>query len=102
MITTWPCLTEAMHLVFRTGGVAAQNNLWSLMAEALVRLHAPFEDERQRIAELMDQYSDLPLDLADASLVSAAERLGIRNLFSLDSAMRAVRIHGTSFFDVLP
>jgi len=52
--------------------------------------------------ELMNQYADMPLDLADASLISAAEQLGDRRLFSLDQQLRAVRIKNTHYFDVCP
>lgn len=37
-----------------------------------------------RIATLMDQYRDLPMDLADASLVLLAEELGEGRIVSTD------------------
>lgn len=37
-----------------------------------------------RAFELMDQYADHPMDLADASLVAAAEALGTRRIFTID------------------
>lgn len=50
---------------------------------------------------LMNQYADMPLDLGDASLVSAAEQLQDFRLFSIDEALRAVRI-GQRHFEVVP
>jgi uncharacterized protein len=38
----------------------------------------------RRIAELMRKYGDLPMDLADASLVILAEELGSGQIFSVD------------------
>ena len=35
--------------------------------------------------ELMLQYKDTPMDIADAALVSAAESLGYTSIFTLDS-----------------
>ena len=32
----------------------------------------------------MDRYADHPMDLADASLVAAAERLGTRDVWTID------------------
>jgi uncharacterized protein len=32
MITTWPCMTEAMHLLYRAGDLSAQNDLWAFVA----------------------------------------------------------------------
>lgn len=37
-----------------------------------------------RIAELLEQYSDLPLGIVDASVVAACERLGAEDLATLD------------------
>jgi predicted nucleic acid-binding protein len=102
LVTTWPCLTEAMHLLKWSGGVHAQNILWTYLTNGLVTLHLTAADEWTRIYELMNQYADMPLDLADASLVSAAERSGDRQLFSLDVHLRAVRIDSKHYFDVQP
>ncbi|HVT30500.1 MAG TPA: hypothetical protein VHE81_20995 [Lacipirellulaceae bacterium] len=86
----------------RVAGISAQNMLWSYLANGLVKLHLPGNDEWTHISNLMNQYADLPLDMADASLVSAAEALGDFRLFSIDASMRAVRIAGRNFFDVVP
>lgn len=37
-----------------------------------------------RAFELMERYADHPMDLADASLVAAAESLGTRQVFTID------------------
>ena len=37
-----------------------------------------------RAFELMELYADHPMDLADASLVAAAESLGTRKVFTID------------------
>jgi predicted nucleic acid-binding protein len=50
----------------------------------------------------MRQYHDTPMDLADASVVAAAERLGLRQVFALDSHFRVYRILGNVAFDVVP
>jgi uncharacterized protein len=102
MVTTWPCLTEAMHFLFRAGGLEAQNRLWAMIADGVLSLYLSSSDEWLRMRDLMQQYADLPLDLADASLVSAAEQLNERQLFSMDQSLRAVRIQGRQFFEVVP
>jgi hypothetical protein len=50
----------------------------------------------------MIDYADMPLDMADASLVSAAEQLHDHQLFSTDEPLRSVRIRGAQFFEFLP
>ena len=39
----------------------------------------------QRIIDLTDKYNDVPMVLADATLVVAAENLGIREIISIDT-----------------
>jgi len=102
LVTTWPCFTEAMHLLYRAGGLAAQNELWGFVADALLRLHLPGDDEWRRMQALMNQYADMPLDMADASLVSAAEATQNFALISLDARLRAVKLANQRSFEVLP
>lgn len=102
MVTTWPCLTEAMYLLGREGGLRVQEELWKYVAEGILKLHTPSPGEWQRMRSLMNRYGDTPMDLADASIVSAAERLEVRRVFTVDSHFRAYRIDGTHAFDVIP
>jgi uncharacterized protein len=102
MVTTWPCLTEAMHLLLRVGGIRAQNRLWSLLSDGTLRLYLPQSDEWQRMHELMNQYADMPLDLADASLIAAAERMGERQIFTIDKTLAAVRLADGQFLQIVP
>ena len=51
---------------------------------------------------LMEKYVDRPMDLADASLVAAAETQRLHRVFTLDSDFRVYRINGTTAFDVVP
>lgn len=39
----------------------------------------------------MSKYRDTPMDLADASIVAAAERLGAKRVFTLDGDFRIYR-----------
>ena len=47
-----------------------------------------------RIIELTKKYSDLPMDFADATLVVAAEKTGIREIISLDKDFDIYRLPG--------
>lgn len=42
------------------------------------------------------------MDLADASLVAAAETLGITRVFTLDHHFRVYRLKNAQAFDVVP
>jgi predicted nucleic acid-binding protein len=56
-----------------------------------------------RIAELTSVYRDLPLGTADASVITAAERLDVRQIATLDrrhfSVVRPLHVEG---FELLP
>jgi hypothetical protein len=96
-------LLDRGHALFkRAAGVKGQNGLWSYLAGGVLRLHLPGEFEWQRIQQLMNQYADFPLDMADASLVSAAELLGQRRVFSIDERLRAVRLLSGNFLELIP
>lgn len=84
LVTTIPVLTEVFHLLDpgSRGAVAVQEfieaggvSVWFLLAAAL-----------SRAFELMRRYADHPMDLADASLVVAAEHLKTTRVFTLDRA----------------
>jgi len=92
LVTTWPCLTEVMYLLFQAGGYSAQDELWEWVADGLLRLHLPSEDEWRRMRALMAQYRDAPMDLADASVVVAAEVLSTSKVFTLDRHFHAYRL----------
>jgi predicted nucleic acid-binding protein len=102
LITTWPCLTEAMHFLRREGGYVAQEKLWELVARDVLTIEQPIQMEWTRCRELMTQYADSPMDLADASLVITAERTGIRRLFTLDRHFYGYLIRAHDSFDIVP
>jgi hypothetical protein len=82
LVTTTPALTEALHLLSPNGKGARQ--LRQFIAGEALRIHPWAEKELWRAFELMDQYRDQPMDFADASLVAAAEALGVSRIFTID------------------
>lgn len=102
LLTTWPCWVEAMYLLWRAGGFPAQEELWDYLADELVMLYTPVPGDWERMRLLMRQYSDIPMDLADASLVVAAERHRLRRIFTLDSDFHAYRIESKQPFEMIP
>lgn len=103
LLTTWPAFTEAMYLLFRYGGSPAQRELWSYVQDGLISFHTLGAVEQKRMPELMEKYRDRPMDLADASLVAAAEVLGITRIFTLDSRdFHIYRLDNTGTFEVVP
>ncbi len=102
LITTWCCFTEAMYLLGRYGGWFAQRELWVYLNNQIVLLHFNSEREQSRMQLLMAQYKDLPMDLADASLVAAAETLDESQVFTLDKDFYVYRFLDDRSFEVIP
>ena len=82
MVTVWPVITEAMYML--RAYWQAQEALWEMIEIGAVEILQLGIDDVPRIKELMRKYRDLPMDLADAALVRAAERERLRRIFTLD------------------
>ena len=102
LVTTWPCFTEAMYLVFRAGGYPGQAALWQLRSAGRLLLLQLAPAQVDRMAELMSKYRDLPMDMADASLLVTAERLGKQRVFTLDKHFTIYRFADGSAVDIIP
>ncbi|MBP0013619.1 MAG: PIN domain-containing protein [Roseofilum sp. SBFL] len=101
-LTTWPCLTEAMYFLSELRGWSAQTILWELINRKVLDLYAINQAEYQRMEVLMEKYQDLPMDLADASLVAVAESQKIKRIFTLDSDFYVYRLYDKDAFEVIP
>lgn len=101
-ITTWPCLTEAMYFLLELREWEGQRSLWALVKKGEIKIHSPNDKEWERVSELMEQYQDTPMDLADASLVSLAELSSLHRILTLDSDFFVYRINGTESFEMIP
>jgi predicted nucleic acid-binding protein len=84
MITTWQCFTEAMHFLGRNGRVYLQDRLWDMRSAGLLAIHSTSDQETDRIEALMRQYQSSRIDLADASIIAAAESLSLLRVFTVD------------------
>jgi predicted nucleic acid-binding protein len=102
LLTTWSAFTEAMYLVGRAGGWTGQYALWQLLLNEDLAIDEQQVDCAGRIANLMERYSDRPMDLADATLVALAEERNSRRIFTLDRDFSIYRLHGRAHFEVIP
>jgi predicted nucleic acid-binding protein len=102
LVTTWPALTEAMYLLGSAGGWPAQRALWKLVDRGDLQTIDLDETLRKRTQALMAKYQDVPMDLADASLVAIAEAINLKRIFTLDSDFHIYRIKGRQAFETTP
>ena len=84
LITTWPVLTETTHLLNMRLSPAVSVRFLANIADGFCALHAIEPVQIRRVAALMGKYADLPMDLADASLLLLAEHLGDGRILSTD------------------
>ncbi len=78
-----------------------QKQLGQLLLNQLLLVYRIQEEDYVRLFELMEQYQDRPMDLADASLVLAAETTGARKIFTLDSDFLFYRIKNQDTFEIV-
>jgi uncharacterized protein len=112
LVTTWACFTEAMYFAQREGGHGFQHLLWAFVNDGVLRIYDPANANNadyaageflSRMQALMEQYRDLPMDMADASVVAAAEQLNTRKIFTLDNRDFLIyRTAGGGSFDIIP
>jgi predicted nucleic acid-binding protein len=102
MVTTWPAFTEAMYLTGSAGGWKAQEALWKLLERGDLQLVPLDEPLQKRTRALMGKYQDTPMDMADASLVAAAEALDVTRVFTLDHDFEIYRWKGRRKFEIVP
>lgn len=84
LITTWPVITETSYLLEKALGVPSQLRFISALESDFIEISAITKQSLWRIYQLMNKYADLPMDLADASLVILAEELGHGRILSTD------------------
>ena len=77
-------MTETCHLLGRDLGVKSQISFLQLIQSDLVIVRDISHSHIEHIENLMIKYADLPMDLADASLVILAEELGHGRILSTD------------------
>lgn len=102
LITSWICITEAMYMLGKVGGIRYVSELWEIYQKGVLRIHDLTSDEINRMKFLMMKYHDTPMDLADASLIAIAESLSFTQIFSLDSDFHIYRLEDGTALEILP
>lgn len=100
LVTTWPCITEAIYLAGRSGGYPLQQRLWRLLNSNAFEFCSFDKADALRMEQLMQRYRNVPMDLADSSLVVAAAKTGVRRLLTLDSDFLIYRLDNGGAFEL--
>ena len=83
LVVTWPVLTETCHLMLARLGVPAELRFVEQISRN-VDIHEIGKERIVDVHALMAKYRNLPMDLADASLVLAATDLGEGRILTTD------------------
>jgi hypothetical protein len=101
LITTWPVLTETFYLLGFSSQV--QDDVWDFIERGAVSIYQFDYNVMRRCRSLMKKYNDLPMDLADATLVALAEAENITTIFTLDHKdFKIYRTKQKKRFNLLP
>jgi uncharacterized protein len=84
LITTWCVVTETCYLLLTRMGNFAQVSFLNSLSTDQIELFDLQHHHKPQIAILMQRYANLPMDLADASLIILAEYLGHGRILSVD------------------
>lgn len=101
MSTTEAVFTETLHLVGPTW--RPQRACLEFILRGAVLLVPTSIESLRRASVLMEKYADLPMDFANATLVTVAEDLDTDRVFTLDRQdFSVLRLHGTRPFRLVP
>jgi predicted nucleic acid-binding protein len=83
LFSTWPVITEVSHLL--KFNIQVQIDFYKWIDRGAIQIIDIDSDNFKRIIELSTKYSDIPMDLADASLIVLSEITEIKNIITIDS-----------------
>lgn len=89
LATTWPVVTEVSYML--SFSVRAQLDFLHWIELGAVTIHDLNRDDLDFMISLMAKYKDVPMDLADASLVALSEKLDTNRIFTIDSDFQIFR-----------
>ncbi|TGK79865.1 PIN domain-containing protein [Leptospira montravelensis] len=83
LVSSWPVITEVVYLL--SFSVEAQSDFLEWIERGSIKIFDLNIEDHKYIKNRMKKYSDLPMDLADASLMCISEKMGIERIVSIDS-----------------
>lgn len=101
LLTTWACIAEVMYLALGKGGWPMQKQVARYVFDGLLMIYDIDKDSYDRLFQLMEKYQDRPMDLADATLVLAAEKTREHRILTLDNDFLFYRIDNQKNFQII-
>lgn len=100
-LTTEPVLTETLYLLGPS--TKGMRHCIDFIVKGGATLIPQSAESLLRASSLMEKYEDIPMDFADATLVTLAEEMDVAEIFTLDRrGFGAYRIRGKRTFSLWP
>ena len=97
LLTTWPVLTEVGHMLGHS--VDRQLAFLEWVERGGVEVTTPGAGAVSLIRQLSEKHRDLPMDIADGSLIVLALESGVRDILTLDRDFDVYRLPDRSRFN---
>ena len=97
LLTTWPVLTEVGHMLGHS--VDRQLAFLQWVERGGVEVTTPGAGAVSLIRQLSEKYRDLPMEIADGSLIVLALESGVRDILTLDRDFDVYRLPDRSRFN---
>lgn len=91
-----------MYLLGEVGGYRYEAEFWKLLRDQKLFLLDLTQAEIVRANDLMERYQNVPMVLADASLMAIAEHREYQQLFTIDSDFRVYRLPDGTALEIVP
>jgi len=101
LISTWCVVTETCYFLQSRGGIVASTNFFTAISEGLCQIFELKFHHLQRMKFLMEKHQDMPMDLADASLVVLAEEYKQGRILTLDIKNFGIYQWNNKYFEFL-
>lgn len=83
LYTTWPVITEVCHML--DFNIKVQVNFLIWIERGAIQIIDLNKNHLTRIIALTQKFNDVPMDLADASLIVASEKINCLKIASIDT-----------------
>ncbi len=83
LITTWSVITEVSHML--DFNLKVQIDFLKWVELGALQIYSIEQDELSHIIKMMSKYTNVPMDLADSTLMYIAQKENIQNIVSIDS-----------------
>ncbi len=83
LITTWAVVTEVTHML--SFNLKVQIDFLRWIDRGGLEVIEITDKDLEKIIHFMEKYTNIPMDLADGSLLVVAQNLQIRDIVSIDS-----------------